>query len=188
MGKRVFDVGASLVLLLLSSPAWIVISLYLIFFGQDWFVYQERLGQSGKSFLITKFPTLRNGAVSGDEDDLVRDDPRITRLGRFLRPLRLDELPQLVNILRGDMSLVGPRPLPPRIHYARLEKMPAYAERLAALPGLTGLAQITTLPQGTDTLFRQLSLDLHYIQHRSLGLDLKIIIRTILVVLRREAF
>lgn len=146
---------------------------------------QERVGQFGKVFTIYKFRTMVVGAES--ESGAVwssADDPRITRMGRFLRMFRLDEIPQLWNVLRGDMSLVGPRPERPAIVESLEEVVPFFREREYAVPGLTGWAQIHSLyGNSVASTRRKLEYDLYYIKNMSLSLDLQIILRTFRIVL-----
>jgi exopolysaccharide biosynthesis polyprenyl glycosylphosphotransferase len=146
---------------------------------------QSRAGQFGKVFRIYKFRTMRVGADewSGPVWSPL-DDPRITPLGRILRMFRLDELPQLLNVLRGDMSLVGPRPEQPGLVDELAEKIPFYREREYALPGLTGWAQINSLyGNSVESTRRKVEYDLYYIKNMSISLDLQIILRTFRIVL-----
>jgi exopolysaccharide biosynthesis polyprenyl glycosylphosphotransferase len=150
------------------------------------FYSQERTGLNGRHFRIYKFRSMRadaeakTGAVFSQ-----KGDPRVTRIGRIMRKTRLDELPQIVNILRGDMSIVGPRPERPE-HVKRLtEKIPFYRTRLVIRPGLTGWAQVRYSYGSTDEdALVKLQYDLYYIRHQSLALDLNIMVRTIGKVLR----
>ena len=146
---------------------------------------QERVGRFGRTFRIFKFRTMVAGAEAATGAVWAqRDDPRVTRTGQFLRHYRLDELPQLVNILRGDMSIVGPRPERPELA-AQLEKeIPYYRERENVPPGLTGWAQIR-YPYGASVEDARVKLeyDMYYLQNLSLGIDLRIILRTIRIVL-----
>ena len=146
---------------------------------------QERTGQFGKTFTMYKFRTMRVGAdaLSGPVWSVL-DDPRITKIGRVLRTFRLDELPQLLNILHGDMSLVGPRPEQPGLVAALEEQIPFYREREYARPGLTGWAQINSLyGNSMESTRRKIEYDLYYIKNMSLSLDLQIILRTFRIVL-----
>lgn len=150
------------------------------------FYTQKRLGLNGKLFTIIKFRTMvkdaeaKTGAVFSTKNDM-----RVTRVGRIMRKTRLDELPQVINILRGDMNIVGPRPERPE-HVARLtEKIPFYRTRLVVRPGLTGWAQVKYTYGSTDEDAQvKLEYDLYYIRHRSIFLDLHIIVRTVGKVLR----
>jgi exopolysaccharide biosynthesis polyprenyl glycosylphosphotransferase len=150
------------------------------------FYSQERTGLNGRIFRIYKFRSMRadaeaaTGAVFSQ-----KGDSRITRIGRFMRKTRFDELPQVFNILRGDMSIVGPRPERPE-HIKRLtEKIPFYRTRLVIRPGLTGWAQVRYNYGSTDEdALIKLQYDLYYIRHQSLFLDLNILVRTIGKVLK----
>jgi len=181
--KRLFDIAVATVGCLLGAPLMAVTALVIKLTEPKGRVLyrQTRAGQFGRVFTIYKFRTMREGAeretgpVWADEND-----PRITRVGRFLRRTRLDELPQLWNVLVGDMSIVGPRPERPEI-IAKLEReIPFYHERGNVMPGLTGWAQIK-YPYGNsvEDAARKLEYDLYYIKHLTLSLDLQIILRTV---------
>ncbi len=145
---------------------------------------QERVGRFGVIFRIYKFRTMRPGAEADTGAVWASDnDPRITWVGRFFRKYRLDELPQLINVWRGEMSLVGPRPERPEIVEKLAREIPYYRERENLLPGLTGWAQIR-YPYGatTDDARAKLEFDLYYLQNLSIGLDLRIILRTLRIV------
>jgi exopolysaccharide biosynthesis polyprenyl glycosylphosphotransferase len=185
--KRGLDVIASLcgmvVFLLLLPVLALIIRLDS---AGNIFYAQERTGMNGRVFRIYKFRSMRSdaeaktGAVFSQ-----KGDPRVTRVGRFMRKTRLDELPQIINILRGDMSIVGPRPERPE-HIKRLtEKIPFYRTRLTIRPGLTGWAQVRYNYGSTDEdALVKLQYDLYYIRHQSLILDLNIMVRTVGKVLR----
>lgn len=145
------------------------------------FYSQERTGLNGHTFRIYKFRSMRQDAESKTGAVFSqKGDPRVTRIGRFMRKTRLDELPQILNILRGDMSIVGPRPERPE-HIQRLtEKIPFYRTRLVIRPGLTGWAQVRYNYGSTDEdALIKLQYDLYYIRHQSMILDLNIIVRTV---------
>lgn len=172
--KRAVDVCAALVVLILTAPL-LAAAAFAVFvsMGAPVLFRQTRAGRGGRPFTLFKLRTMRDGA--GD------DAARLTPLGAFLRATSLDELPQLWNVLRGDMALVGPRPLLP-------EYLPRYspeqARRHDVRPGITGLAQVS----GRNTLGwpERLALDVRYVEQRSLGLDLWILWRTVATVLRRD--
>ena len=151
----------------------LLILLQRIYLGRPAFFRQQRAGQDGAPFDIIKFRSMRTGPGS--------DAERLTRWGQFLRSTSLDELPELWNVLRGDMSLVGPRPLP-TAYLPRYS--PEQARRHAVRPGITGWAQVNG--RNGLTWERQFELDLWYVEHRSCLLDLKILALTILTVFRRE--
>lgn len=172
--KRAFDVAATLAAaLVLGGPLLCLCLANRIIHGSPVFFRQERAGCGGRTFQILKLRTMRDGP--GD------DAQRLTRWGRFLRASSLDELPELWNVLRGDMSLVGPRPLPT----AYLERYtPEQARRHTVRPGLTGWAQVS----GRNALSweAQFRLDLWYVDHRSFLLDLRILGLTVVSVVRRQ--
>jgi lipopolysaccharide/colanic/teichoic acid biosynthesis glycosyltransferase len=172
--KRAFDVAVSAVALLVSSLPMAALAVAIrLTMGSPVLFRQVRPGLGGEPFTILKFRTMRDG----DEPDA----ERITRLGRFLRETSLDELPELLNVLRGDMSLVGPRPL----LVAYLDRYtPEQARRHEVRPGLTGLAQVSG--RNATTWEQRFALDVEYVDTRSLALDLRIIGRTVRAVLARE--
>ena len=148
---------------------------------------QVRVGKDGREFMFTKLRTMivdaekQTGAVWA-----TKDDPRVTAPGRVLRKLHLDELPQLLSVLKCDMSLVGPRPERPEFVPGFIEQIPFYEKRLLVRPGVTGWAQINQQYDGTIAgVVGKLRFDLYYVRHVSLALDLQIIARTIWVVLGR---
>ena len=190
MAKRLLDFGTALILLVLVSPLWLVIVLWIRSDSPGPAIFkQTRVGLKGKPYTIYKFRTMIQNAETLMKDKLEKvndleefvfqekEDPRITRSGHFLRKTSLDELPQLINILIGNMSLVGPRPEIPEI--AKLYT-PKQRRRLNVLPGVTGLAQVNGRSELTlgETLF----FDLDYVHKWSLGLDIKILWNTIFVV------
>jgi exopolysaccharide biosynthesis polyprenyl glycosylphosphotransferase len=194
--KRSFDVFVSLLLLVVLSPLLALISLWVRLTSRGPILYRSyRPGIGGESFVCLKFRTMFTDADQR-QDDLeslneasgalfkIRRDPRLTRGGRLLRRFSLDELPQLLNVLRGQMSLVGPRPLPQR-DFDRLEEW--HKKRYLVLPGMTGLWQVSGRSElDFDDLVR---LDFLYLERWSVGLDLAIILKTIPAVLtRRGAF
>lgn len=183
--KRVFETAGSACLLLLSAPTFplIVLAIKLQSPGPVFF-RQPRVGKSGQVFSLTKFRTMHSDAEH-EHGEWASDAPlRIFRAGRFLRKFRLDELPQLWNVVRGELSLVGPRPEQPAI-VARLEKdMPFYAARHCVRPGLTGWAQVNYGYGGSDEgALVKLQYDLYYLKRQSLGLDLRIIASTVRTIL-----
>lgn len=181
--KRATDIVGSLLLLILTSP-FILLAALLVKLGSSGPVLfkQRRVGRREKLFSIYKFRTMVENAEEETGPVLaMEDDPRVTRTGRFLRKYRLDELPQLFNILDGDMSFVGPRPERPFFVEQFKKQIPGYAERFKIKPGVTGLAQISGFYATTpDT---KLKYDLMYIHHQSFFLDVKIIFHTLRVVL-----
>jgi sugar transferase EpsL len=180
LSKRLFDLLAVLLGGIVLSPLLLVVALLvLIFHGRPVFFRQQRPGYRGKPFWIYKFRTMTDR--SGPDGSLLPDAERLTPLGRFLRAASLDDLPQVWNILRGEMSLVGPRPL--LMQY--LERYsPEQMRRHDTLPGITGWAQVN----GRNALSWEdkFRLDVWYVDHWSFGLDIKILFLTAWKVIRRE--
>jgi lipopolysaccharide/colanic/teichoic acid biosynthesis glycosyltransferase len=152
------------------------------------FYSQERTGKAGRSIQIIKLRTMIHQAEVGVGPLWAVDsDPRITRIGRLLRKSRLDEVPQLLNVLKGEMSMVGPRPERPFFVERLQEQIPFYRARLAILPGLTGWAQVNYgYGSNENDALMKLKYDLYYIRHRSLLLDLLVLVRTVARVVRLE--
>ncbi len=175
-GKKLFDTAVSLPLLLLLAPFFLATALLIRLTSRGpAFFRQERVGKDGKVFRIVKFRTMYAHTPAYHRSPCSPRDERITPVGRFLRRTSLDELPQLINVLRGEMSLVGPRPEMPFIvaQYNDLQR-----ERLRVLPGITGLWQIST--DRDRPIHDNMAYDIFYIQNRSLLLDAAILIRTVL--------
>jgi len=184
--KRSFDVAASLILLTITFPILLLAMLAIVIeSGFPVFYRQERVGQGGVPFTILKLRTMvRNAEQSGAPQWARQDDARITTVGRLLRRSRIDELPQLFNVLRGDMSFVGPRPERPFFVRLLLEDIPYYDVRHSVKPGVTGWSQVR-YPYGAsvEDSLAKLQYDLYYVKNHSLFLDLLILIDTIQVVL-----
>jgi lipopolysaccharide/colanic/teichoic acid biosynthesis glycosyltransferase len=180
MIKRVFDLSLSLILLLLISPLWLFVHLLsLVFMGRTVYFIQPRPGLHGRVFKMVKFRTMRN--VQPNEDMLGSDSQRLTPWGQFLRKSSLDEIPELFNILKGDMSLVGPRPL--LVSY--LDRYNDFQkQRHLVKPGLTGWAQING--RNAQTWEQRFEMDVWYVQNQSFFLDLKILLITVLRVFSRR--
>lgn len=191
--KRPFDIGLSFAGILFSSPLWVIIATVIWLEDRDApFYISSRVGKNGRVFRYYKFRTMisdsdrRFGPLQAKEND-----PRITKVGKILRITAMDELPQLLNILKGDMSFVGPRPLMPNEievdqnapgEAISLEKIKGYAERHSAIPGLTGIAQIFA-PR--DIIRKhKFRYDLFYIKKQSLKLDLKLILLSFWITFR----
>jgi sugar transferase (PEP-CTERM system associated) len=184
--KRVTDLLTALVGLILSAPLWPLIALVIkLNDGGPVFYAQDRVGHNGKVFRLYKFRTMQPDAERGKSVWACKGDPRVTRVGRFLRRSRLDELPQLYNILVGEMSIVGPRPERPDIVQELCAKIPYYAERHLVKPGLTGWAQINfRYGASVEDSKQKLQFDLYYLKHMSFELDLTILFRTLGTFLR----
>jgi Undecaprenyl-phosphate glucose phosphotransferase len=183
--KRSFDLACSALGLIVLSPVLLAIALWVRLDSRGPVLYaQERVGMSGRRFRMLKFRTMRTDAEAGGRAGWTTpDDPRRTRAGRVLRPLSLDELPQLWNVLVGEMSLVGPRPERPVYVEEFRASVPRYMLRHHVKAGITGWAQVHGL-RGDTPLDRRIEYDLYYIRHWSLGLDLRILLMTALRVFR----
>ena len=196
IGKRVMDLAGAVLALVLLAPVMLAIAALIRMDSRGAVLFQQaRIGRSGRPFKILKFRTMVADAeerlarleafneASGGVQFKMTNDPRVTRIGRFLRRTSLDELPQLINVARGQMSLVGPRPWSIR-DCERMSALDpaAFASRLEALPGLSGLAQVS----GRRDLepARILELDTRYVREWSMGLDLLILYRTVFVVMK----
>jgi sugar transferase EpsL len=178
--KRLIDIAVALSALTLGAPVIAATALLVGFdVGRPVLFRQDRVGLGGRVFRLFKFRTMTD-AVDRD-GRLLGDAERLTRIGRFLRASSLDELPQLFNVLRGDMSLVGPRPL--LVSYLS-RYSPEQARRHEVKPGITGLAQVA----GRNTLSwpEKFALDVFYVDHASVALDLQILARTVVSVVKRE--
>ena len=194
MLKRLFDITAALIGLIILIPVFIVVAILIKLDSPGPVFFKgKRVGQYGKIFYILKFRSMVPDAPQKGATITCKDDPRITRIGRFLRNTKLDELPSLVNVLKGEMSLVGPRP-----------EAPAWVERytpqqqvvLTIKPGITGLAQIKYRSEeellskaNWETEYFQimhdkLNIDLHYVKNRSFILDIRILLGTVVVLFR----
>ncbi len=181
--KRAADLVAATVGILLLLPVWLVVAILIKLTSPGPVFYrQERVGRGGRIFSILKFRTMRVDAEAETGPVLAAvDDPRVTPVGRFLRAIRLDETPQLLNVIKGDMSVVGPRPERPFFMEQIARELPEYRYRLLVRPGLTGLAQVeagySTPPED------KLRYDLLYIQNYSIVMDIQILLATFRVVL-----
>ncbi len=188
VAKRLFDIAASGLLLALSFP---IIALFALLVKLDSrgpaFFRQQRVGLYGQPFTLLKLRSMRVDAEAGGAKWAERDDPRVTRVGRIIRKLRIDELPQVWTVLKGEMSFVGPRPEVPAFVEDLEEKLPFYAERHMVKPGITGWAQIN-YPYGasTEDARRKLEYDLYYAKNYTPFLDLLILLQTLRVILWPE--
>ncbi len=185
--KRVFDIALSVFLLVIGLPLWPFICLAIQLESPGPVLFrQDRLGKGRQVFAIYKFRTMR---VNGNNHaPAERNDARVTRVGNFLRKTRLDELPQIMNILRGEMSWIGPRPERPELAEKLADEIPFFFERNRVLPGLTGWDQICGeyhSPSYSDS-YKKIQYDLYYIKNRSIALELRILLKTVRTVLFRE--
>ncbi len=182
IGKRLFDIVSSLTALIVLSPLMLITALLIKLDGGPAFYKQTRLTQNGKEFTLYKFRSMR---MDAEKDGIARlstgeNDERVTKIGKFIRTCRIDELPQLINILRGEMSVVGPRPERPEIAAQYEEEMPEFKLRLQAKAGLTGRAQV--FGKYNTTPYDKLLMDLQYIAHPSIAEDLRLIFATFKVL------
>jgi len=178
--KRLFDFLISLTALIVISPVLLIIMIFL-YFSNDRSVFftQQRPGLQGRIFRVIKFKTMNDR--KDEQGNLLPDADRLTATGRFLRSTSLDELPQLINVVKGDMSLVGPRPL-------LVKYLPLYNERQArrheVRPGITGWAQVNG--RNAISWEQKFELDVYYVEHISLALDIKTLYLTVLKVIKRS--
>jgi len=181
--RRIFDLLISLPVVLILLPVFVIIVIAVKLTSNGPAIFrQERAGKNGKPFVFYKFRTMKVGVELFGPSPKSGDDPRLTKVGKFLREYSLDELPQLFNILKGEMSIVGPRPL-------YLSQMAEWSERqkkrLLVKPGLTGLAQISG--RGELTREEKLELDVKYVEEAGFWTDIKVVLKTIALVFRRRS-
>lgn len=183
--KRVMDVAAAASMLAAFGPAWLLTALLIKLTSPGPVLYRQvRVGQDGRTFELFKFRSMRQDAEADTGPVFAKaNDERVTLFGRFLRRTSLDELPQLLNVLKGDMSIVGPRPERPYFVEKFTSDVPRYVERHKVKSGMTGWAQVNGL-RGNTSIARRVEFDLYYIENWSLLFDLKIILRTLAQVIR----
>lgn len=183
--KRLFDIIFSIVaIVILALPMAVIAIIIIATDGRPVVFRQERVGLGNKTFRIRKFRSMKVGTKNVATKDLKNSDDCITPIGKVLRKTSLDELPQLINILEGTMSFVGPRPLIPQEEHIR--KMRAEKNVYSVRPGVTGLAQVNGRDLVTEE--QKVNWDAEYVQNRSMLLDIKIMFKTVAVVLRGEGF
>jgi exopolysaccharide biosynthesis polyprenyl glycosylphosphotransferase len=183
--KRVIDIMVSLFLIAFFSPFWIIITFLIKMTSTGSVFYvQRRVSRGGKIFRMYKFRTMHKDAEEYGPEWAGEKDPRITKIGKIIRKLYIDEIPQLYNVLRNEMSLVGPRPERPHFVEILKKEIPYYYKRMAVKPGITGWAQVKhKYDSSFDDVKEKLQYDFYYIENMSLKLDFKIMINTILVVI-----
>ncbi len=187
--KRSFDIVVSAAMLVLTLPLMLVTALAIRLDSPGPVIFRQvRVGRGGRAFTCLKFRSMRADAeADGKPRWAVADDERVTRLGRFIRKTRIDELPQLINVLRGDMSFVGPRPERPLFVNELKQTIPYYDLRHSVNPGITGWAQVRySYGASVEDARKKLQFDLYYVKNHSLFLDLLILVETVRVVLFRE--
>jgi len=185
--KRVIDIVCSLILLVIASPIMLITAIIIkLYDGGPALYKQVRCTKNEKEFYILKFRSMR---VDAEKDGVARlaakNDSRITPIGKFIRAVRIDELPQLINILKGEMSFIGPRPERPEIIKQYMEEMPEFAFRMKVKAGLAGYAQV--YGKYNTTPYDKLKLDLSYIENYSVWLDIKLMLLTLKILLTPES-
>jgi len=180
--KRLFEVVFSVSLLLFILPVLLLTAAAIKLESRGPIFYkQERVGLNGRPFHVIKLRSMRMDAEKNGPQWASKDDPRVTRVGKFIRKTRIDEVPQLINVLRGDMSLIGPRPERQVFTDKFAKEIPGFKQRLIVKPGLTGWAQVNGGYEATPE--EKFEMDMYYIQKQSFLLDMKILVRTVWVVL-----
>ena len=185
--KRVIDIVCSLILIVIASPIMLVTAIAIrLYDGGPALYKQVRCTKNEKEFYILKFRSMR---VDAEKDGVARlaakNDSRITPIGKFIRAVRIDELPQLINILKGEMSFIGPRPERPEIIKQYMEEMPEFAFRMKVKAGLAGYAQV--YGKYNTTPYDKLKLDLSYIENYSVWLDIKLMLLTLKILFQAES-
>jgi exopolysaccharide biosynthesis polyprenyl glycosylphosphotransferase len=183
--KRALDIAASLGLLILLAPIMLITALAIRFESKGPALYrQRRVGLNGAEFDILKFRSMRADAEKHGAQWASVNDNRITRVGAIIRKTRIDEIPQAINVLRGEMSFVGPRPERPEFVWVLDAKIPHYQQRHRVKPGITGWAQVKhEYTSSVEGAREKLCYDLYYVQNFSIGLDLAIMVKTVRVAL-----
>ena len=184
--KRFFDLWTSVILLIFTAPIMLLTALCIVFDDVGPIFYQqERVGKNGRPFMVIKFRSMRNDAEKGGKPQWASsNDPRITRVGSIIRKLRIDELPQILNVLKGEMSFVGPRPERPFFVRQLSKEILFYNVRHSVKPGITGWAQVRyQYGSSVEDAIQKLQFDLYYVKNNSLFLDILILIDTLRVVL-----
>jgi lipopolysaccharide/colanic/teichoic acid biosynthesis glycosyltransferase len=184
--KQIMDYAFSILFLIVLSPVIVILSLLIKFTDKGPVIYtQERTGKNGKPFIIFKFRSMYDSAESGVPLLSSSTDTRLTRIGRFMRKHRLDEIPNLINVLKGEMSLVGPRPERQFFIDQIVPKAPHYRRLLKVKPGITSWGQVKYgYASSIDQMVERLEYDLIYLENMNLLIDLKIMIYTLLIIIK----
>jgi lipopolysaccharide/colanic/teichoic acid biosynthesis glycosyltransferase len=184
--KTICDYSVSIICLSILSPLILLLSAFIFITGKGPVIYsQKRTGKDGKPFMIYKFRSLKHGTDEGVDLIADKSDRRITRTGRFIRKYKIDEIPNFINVIRGEMSLVGPRPEQAYYIEKIVLKAPQYKQLQNIKPGITSWGQVKFGYASTvDEMIERLKYDLYYMENRSYLFDLKIILRTIRIVLK----
>lgn len=184
--KRLMDLVVSAGILVVGAPVWLAVAAVIRWTSPGPAVYkQERVGRNGKTYVMYKFRSMYQDAEKRSGPQWASEnDPRITPVGRFIRKTRLDEIPQFINVLKGEMSLVGPRPERPFFVEQLKQEIPWYVRRIKMKPGITGWAQVKhKYDSSIEDVKQKVLYDLYYFENMSLSLDIKILLRTFMVVL-----
>ena len=186
VSKVTMDYAVSIVCLIILSPLSLILSLAILITGGGPVIYsQKRTGKDGKIFEIYKFRSLKHGIVEDYNLITSKDDKRITPVGRFMRKFKLDEIPNFINVLKGEMSVVGPRPEQGYFIDKIVLKAPQHTKLLKIKPGITSWGQVKFGYASTvDEMIERHKFDLYYLENRSFAFDMKIIFHTIIVVLK----
>jgi len=185
--KRILDFLISIFLLLLIIPICLITCLFIILESSGNPIYiQERVGINEQKFMIYKLRSMYIDAEKNGHQWASKDDKRITKVGNFIRRYRIDELPQIINIIKGDMAIIGPRPERPEFIKEFLKDIPNFNDRLAVRPGITGWAQVNGGYELTPN--EKLEYDIYYIQHESTKLDFIVLLKTIKVIFNGHGF
>ena len=185
--KRIVDLPISIFLLLLILPICLIVCLFIILESSGNPIYiQERVGLNERRFKIYKLRSMYIDAEKNGHQWASKNDQRITNVGRFIRRTRIDELPEIINIIRGEMSFIGPRPERPEFITEFLKDIPNFNNRLAVRPGITGWAQVNGGYELTPK--EKLEYDIYYIQHESAKLDFIVLLKTIKVIFNGHGF
>ncbi len=185
--KRTMDIVVSLIVLTVGFPLWLLVALLIKLDSPGPIFYkQERVGKNGKIFILYKFRSMYKDAEKEGPKVTIINDPRVTRVGYLIRRTHIDEIPQFWNVLKGEMSLVGPRPERPMFFEKYSKEIPFFYRRLSVRPGMTGLNQVNSplFEINTEIIKSKLQDDLYYIENMSLKLDIEILIRTFLLVVK----
>ncbi|HTA27243.1 MAG TPA: sugar transferase, partial [Bacteroidia bacterium] len=184
--KRAFDIAVSLFCLIILSPVYLIIAIIIKLTSKGPVFYsQERIGLHGKPFTIYKFRSMAHGAEKNGPALSSKDDNRITKVGKFLRKTRLDELPQFLNVLIGTMSIVGPRPERKFFIEQIIQKAPQYTHLQKIKPGITSWGQVKYgYAENVEQMVRRMKYDLLYLENISFLLDMRILIYTVLIVMQ----
>lgn len=189
--KRIFDFVLSIFGLCFFAPVMLIVSLSIYLEdGLPIFFLQERVGFRGKFFRAIKFRSMRQAEKPHADIDLLEQDPRVTKTGRVLRATAMDELPQLINIIKGEMSFVGPKALPyvidveEKVRYRHIDEIPGYETRIKVRPGLTGIAQIHA--SKTASRREKFRYDNIYVKKQNLWLDIKLILISFFITVRAK--